>query len=167
MRLGRTLIGFGAAVLMAAAALLPASAASAAGYSYDGTDPAQTGCANGATTLPGYPKPIMDVDTQVGTYEVRYSASCGTNWVRVNNWYSSGTALVRMIFAREGAGGYYITDETANGAMWTTQVYAPGSTCVVYQIFVTTNGGSYSSLGEISPGLPYANYGSGTGYRQC
>jgi hypothetical protein len=146
---------------------VPASSASAAMYTYDGTDPAQTPCAADAVTLPGYPKPIMyAAATQVGTYEVRYSPSCGTNWLRVNNWYSSGYASVRMIFGRDGNYST-ITDETANGVMWTPQVYAPGSTCVAYQVFVTRTDGSYSSLGEISPGLPGTTVQGGYAYRQC
>lgn len=155
------------ALVAAGATLLPAGPATAAQHTWDLTNPANTTCANDARTLAGYPKPIMYGTSQVGTYEIRYSPSCGTNWLRVNNWYPSGAAKVRMIFAREGGSGYRITDETANGAMWTPQLYAPGSTCIAYQVFVTTNGEPYASRGEINPGLPYTSVGGGTAYKQC
>ena len=48
-----------------------------------------------------------------------------------------------------------------------TDVDPSGSTCVAYQVFVTRTDGSYSSLGEINPGLPGTTIQGGYGYRQC
>jgi len=163
----KLLLGASFTVLLVGAGAAPAFATS--GYGYDGTNPASTPCANDAETLPGYPKDIYSPDgtTEVGTYEIRYSPSCGTNWLRVDNFYPSGTALVRMLFGRDGASGYYLDDETANGDMWTPQVYAPGSTCVDYEIFPVSNDDSYTELGYISPGLPLVSFADGVGYKQC
>jgi hypothetical protein len=59
---------------------------------YDNTDPASTGCSAGATTIASYPIKSTVSGAVVGTLEVRYSSSCDTNWVRVNNTMSGTVA---------------------------------------------------------------------------
>ena len=55
-------------------------------------DPASTGCSAGATTIASYTVKSTVTGAVVGTLEVRYSSSCDTNWVRVNNTMSGTTA---------------------------------------------------------------------------
>lgn len=114
-----------------AALILPATlligAAPASAHPLDGTDPgASPYCATGS--VPIYSTPIYSDFTgaQIGTMEVRYSPSCGTNWVRVNN--TLGYNAHKSIFIVGGASD----DEDDWGPGWSygMQIYAPGSTCI-------------------------------------
>ncbi|MER7270271.1 DUF2690 domain-containing protein [Micromonospora carbonacea] len=76
-----------AAGTLVAASLLVGSPASAACPSSgcDGSDPINTGCSADARNATSQPAYIMKGATTLAVVELRYSASCGTNWGRINN----------------------------------------------------------------------------------
>lgn len=107
--------------LVFAVGVAPASA-----HPLDGTDPAGTGCASGSVVI--YSQALINGfdNSRIGTMEVRYSPTCGTNWVRVDNWL--GYNAHKTIFIVGGASD----DEDDWGPGWSygMQIYAPGSTCI-------------------------------------
>src|SRR5215203_2657682 len=72
--------------LLLGISVLASSASPAAASSLDGQDPIASGCSAGAYTVVSTPIRIIPMypggGTIVGTLELRYSPSCGTNWVR-------------------------------------------------------------------------------------
>ncbi len=111
-----------------------------AGPQHHGTNPATTGCANGSQAIASHP--VRDASGGVVTnVEVRYSPSCGTNWVRLYNPVPNTTAHK---FIRT-SGGAWLPDEADYGQVWSysMQVYAPGSTCIEYS--VTIENASYQA----------------------
>ena len=118
------------ALAVMAGGVAPANAVS--GYGYDGTDPSTgaTNCVTGSTAI--YPAPIRVGGTgaSVGTMQVWYSPSCGTNWVRAYTG-SSYTQVIKTS-RREPNTPPFTETETDFGAGWSysMQVYAPGATCV-------------------------------------
>lgn len=124
------------AVCFAGGLSLASSApASAAGYSYDGTDPAVTGCAGNSTPIfSGY---LTDPFTGAtsGQWEVRYSYSCGTNWVRA---YSYNSSYIVKKYVQRTSDGYSVSDnDVYAGWTYSRQVYAPGSTCVNVNVLLS------------------------------
>jgi hypothetical protein len=114
------------------------SAPASAGPGDHGTDPLASGCANGASTI------------RTGTvgsisYEIRYSAACGTNWVRVPHLYGTVYMLIRSDWGGPALGGYQ--SDSGGGSHWTPQVYAPGSTCITY--WVQQIGGGDPATGNV------------------
>lgn len=107
--------------LVLAVGLAPASA-----HPLDNTDPAATGCSSGSSAI--YGKTIYSGGTAIGLMEVRYSPSCGTNWVRVNN-YGYYPRAGKLIYVAP-SGAYTYTGDSYVGWSYGLQVYAPGSTCI-------------------------------------
>ncbi|MGO4431719.1 DUF2690 domain-containing protein [Paenarthrobacter sp. RAF9] len=109
--------------------------ASAAGYSYDGTDPAVTGCATGSVPISsGYLKDPFTGATS-GQWEVRYSSSCGTNWVRA---YSYNSSYIVQKYVQRTSDGYSVSDnDVYAGWTYSRQIYAPGTTCVVVNVILS------------------------------
>ena len=134
---------------LAVGAAAPASAAGP----WDGTDPQNTGCA--ANALTRWSTTLVDPRTgaAVGTMEVRWSRTCQTNWVRVDNWIPG--AQVHMSIDRVG-GPYGSASgsltESYTGTVWSNQVYAPGTTCVHVGTQITKGGQHVGSSGQ-SPAI--------------
>ncbi len=120
------------AVLLSAIAALFVliTGAAAAGSNHHQTDPLSTGCASNASTIR---------TGSVGgiNYEIRYSAACGTNWVRVPALSGTVYMLIRSDWGGNAVGGY---QTGSGGSHWTPQVYAPGSTCITYWVQRIGNG---------------------------
>jgi hypothetical protein len=108
--------------------------ASAAGYSYDGTDPAVTGCANNSKPIASGILKDPFTGANSGQWEVRYSYSCGTNWVRA---YSYNSSYKVRKYVQRTSDGYAVSDTDVYGG-WTysRQVYAPGSTCIIVNVIL-------------------------------
>jgi len=132
--LGRVAAGVGALALALGASIAVAAPASAlSGTQYDGTDPAATGCATGSIVIYSADAWEGVYNTVEGTVEVRYSPSCGTNWVRVYNANASDGVTHKWIERQaQGSLPYFSETETDYGTGWaySMQVYAPGSTCI-------------------------------------
>jgi hypothetical protein len=91
--MNKKLLGIAGAGFVLLGLFTSAGSASAAtpGAPYDNTDPSSTGCSADGVTIASYP--IKDPSNNVlGTVEVRYSATCNTNWVRVNNTVTGASA---------------------------------------------------------------------------
>lgn len=144
------------------AVTLAAVPAAAAPYDpYTGSSPATTGCQADAVTIAT--RPINSQQATYGTMEVRYSPSCGTNWVRAvistpvaGNTVTKG--IRRLSSQPDGHGGwlgYYEDYETdpAVGASFGMQVYAPGSTCVFASSVVKDASGQIVAF--TGTGIPY------------
>ena len=148
--------------LVAAAALLlggivaatPASAGGPTGSPYDGTDPATTGCSANAITV--FAKNMRNPTTQAitGQMEVRYSLTCQTNWIRVNNLvpgaatsmylfriptYEPGSPLERAAWG-DLTENYY-------GPVWSNQVFTGPTGCVYVRAEQRVNGRMVGSTG--------------------
>ena len=94
-------------------------AQNAAAADYDGKDPETTGCANGATTA-------ATQRTTWGTFELRWSPRCKTNWIRVSN-FAGGRDQITFEVWRESPFKSVVTDVPATpGLHWSDMVYAPG-----------------------------------------
>ena len=103
-----------------------AVAVSCSGAGCDGKDPVDSGCAASAVN-------VGSQETRKGTFYLRYSRTCKTNWVHVGN-YAGGSS------ARDGKLNLTIDEITRNktvrflasptpGAHYGNMVYSPGSNC--------------------------------------
>jgi len=147
-----------AAVLTAAAvAVIPAGVAQAAppGIGLDNSDPAVTGCSTSAITY--WSKNLLNPATGAvnGTVELRYSRSCETNWVRVNNYVGGATAQKTLVRLRTNAPsggsvpyGQDVTSDTVTGWSYGMQLYAPSWVCVEVGAVITLNGQVIASNGQ-------------------
>lgn len=82
--------------------------------------------------------------------EVYYSYSCQTNWIRVTGNPAGGDTFkdIRTV------GGTALPTETdfGYGSSYSMQVYAPGSTCIEFQVvLLNPNGSHYGGLYPIEP----------------
>lgn len=135
-----------------ALALAGASAAPAyAGPQHQGTDPAATGCNVNASQIAT--RAVQDeLGHTVATVQVFYSNSCQTNWIRVTGNPAGGTATKDI----RAAGGSWLPTESdyGTGSSYSMQVYAPGSTCVNFNVHLYYPSGA--SYGETySAGATY------------
>lgn len=146
----KLIIGGVLVAFLVGAGTSPAFATSGTGY--DGTDPASTGCATGSVDIKDVNLYIGGTSTLVGYMQVRYSPSCGTNWVRV---YNIGTSdAVSKTFVQRPAQGSLpdsgpigSADAYPGGWAYGPQVYATGSTCIYAQAgLVTSAWTAWSSL---------------------
>ena len=128
-KLRKSLFGLAVSAGVVLSVVLSAAPAQAAGYGYDGTDPASTGCATGSTAIASFPIKVNGTGSTVATLEVRYSSACGTNWVRINNTVS-GMFVNKWI--QRTSSPVYTQEDTDTNVGWSygMQVYAPGSTCI-------------------------------------
>ncbi|MGN7132523.1 DUF2690 domain-containing protein [Rhodococcoides corynebacterioides] len=126
-----------AAVAIAASSMFglasPASAAPTSG------DPLSTGCANGAQTV--WESYVFGG----GTVQVRYSPSCGTNWVKVTG--ATNRASEAGIWSNRTGWQYSPSYGRSPDAYWTPMVWAPGSECVKFyaKLQLSTNGSLYQT----------------------
>lgn len=88
--------------------------------------------------------------TVTGVAELRYWTSCQTNWVRVNNYVSSATAIKNINrLASSGYGAFSQSEpDTTTGWSYGMQAYAPGATCISWGGFITLNGQQIGTTGQ-------------------
>lgn len=116
------------AVVITGLAVGAAPAANAAS-----TDPLSSGCSNGASTI------WSQAYLGYGKVEVRYSPTCGTNWVRITQ--ATGRPAEAGIYSGPSGWQYTPSYQQSPASFWTPMVSAPGSTCVTfYANFVNANG---------------------------
>lgn len=126
--------------------MVGAAPAFANGYGYDGTNPVTTGCASSGTPIRDYPIYRTSDGARVGTARVMYSTVCGTNWVAVDNWISGATAW--KYIDRASPWFQQGEEDPVTGWSFGMQAYAPGSTCITIQGFLTVPGdANYASSG--------------------
>ena len=118
----------GVAVAIAAAVGLSLGVAPAAQALPISGDPISSGCSNGAYTVKSWGVYNSKYGNYQGTLELRYSPSCGMNWVRVTN-NVAGNALSGAI-ATAPNGILMKAQVFGVGSSWSNMVYAPGSQCV-------------------------------------
>ena len=79
------------------------------------------------------------IETEVGSIvsyvDVYYSYGCQTNWIRVRG-NDAGGATIKTIWSDAVPGQLFETDH-GTAASYTKQVYAPGSTCLRFQVKLT------------------------------
>jgi len=138
----RRIVGGIAVVVGLLVGTLGIAAPAQAGPQHNGTDPAATGCNANAALISTH-----SVETELGQVvaqvEVYYSYSCQTNWIRVTQ-NPAGGATVKSIRAR---GSAWLPDEVdyGTGSSYSMQVYAPGDTCIEYQVHLKyPNGAHYA-----------------------
>jgi hypothetical protein len=115
-------------VTVATVAMLGLGAAPAhAGTNWDYTNPATTGCATGSYAIASYPIKVNFTGATVGTLEVRWSPSCQTNWVRVNNTIGGSSYKYILRYAGPGYNSAVETEwDSGTGWSYSMQLYAPG-----------------------------------------
>lgn len=126
-RSAHALLGVSAIAL----ALTAGAGAAGAGPQHHGTDPAATGCNRNASLIA-----TRSIQTElgqiVGHVDVFYSHSCQTNWIRVRE-NRAGGATVKDIRA-DGRPALPSEIDYGTGSSYSMQVYAPGSTCIRFQV---------------------------------
>ena len=130
---------------------LGAAPAHAAGYSYDGTLPNTAAggyCATGSSQItPDYPIKVGGTGATVGYVNVRYSPSCGTNWVTM---YTSLTGYTQAKGIDRASPIYFHYEQDPGaGSTFSPQVYAPGSTCISISGELWNSSGTYATSGWI------------------
>lgn len=125
-------IGHAVAVVATAVLLILTGIGTAsAGPEHHGTDPAATGCNQN-----GHLAATRSLETElgevVGQVQVFYSDSCHTNWIRLEN-NPAGGAAEKVIWS-DGQPGRFTDTDYGSGSSYSKQVYAPGDTCVRFQV---------------------------------
>jgi hypothetical protein len=133
---------------LAAVALIwigPASQAHAAA-SDTGTYPNQGNyCIGGSYVNPIASRSIVDdYGRIVGRVDVRYSYKCQTNWLTITGNPTAGPVATSLWSDAGGSVGEY--DNGTTQSTYTKQVYAPGATCIHFQVHMYTPAGQ--SYGE-------------------
>jgi hypothetical protein len=96
--------------------------ASCSGTGCDNKDPAATGCSSGSTT-------VDSQTTSKGTFELRWSPTCQTNWVRVANYAGGGPHLFLDVCDVDRGVCALFNAPTTAGTHFGNMVYSPGSNC--------------------------------------
>ncbi|SCF18548.1 Protein of unknown function (DUF2690) [Micromonospora matsumotoense] len=140
----RTLASVAAGTLVAASLLVasPASAVSCTTTGCDGTDPINTGCSADARNATSQPAYIVKGATTLAVVELRYSATCGTNWGKISNRVTPNRVQVTVYrdSPRKSTSWYGGTGAQYYG----DQLYGDTSTiCAVGE--VVYNGTTYTS----------------------
>ncbi|MET8853412.1 hypothetical protein [Amycolatopsis sp. NPDC004625] len=139
----RSIIRRGASCLGAAAAIIAATEGTAqAGPGDNGTDP-RSGpnvCANGAQWIAtrGIETELGQVVTNVDVY---YSPRCLTNWISVRSNPAGGRTAKDL--GSDTAGWLPTENDYGTGASISMQVYAPGSSCIHFQVHLYYPNGSH------------------------
>jgi Protein of unknown function (DUF2690) len=91
-------------------------------HQYDCDDPVDAGCSANATT-------VDSQTTSKGTFELRYSRSCSTNWVRVENYAGGSEPL--YLYVEDSDRGVYAGFEAAptRGLHYGNMVWSPAANC--------------------------------------
>lgn len=114
----------------------PAQAATCSGTGCNGKDPEATGCSAGATVADSvalYPS---------GRAQLRWSPSCGTNWVRILD-FPGGSSSIRITVSSEYGSVPFLAPGTP-GSHWGNMVYAPG--CARGDVLYVTDSGSHQDV---------------------
>ena len=121
------------ALLATTVALVGLAVGAAPAANAASTDPLSSGCSNGASTI------WSQTYLGYGKVEVRYSPSCGTNWVRITQ--ATGRPAEAGIYSASSGWQYTPSYQQSPDTFWTPMVSAPGSACVkFYANFVNANG---------------------------
>ncbi len=89
-------------------------------------------------------RPVQnELGQTVTTVDVYYSYSCATNWIRVQSNPGGGLAA-KSIWVDGGT--VFNEPDYGYGSSFTKQVYAPGATCVNFQVHLYDTAGR--SVGE-------------------
>lgn len=99
---------------------------SCSGNGCNGVDPNTTPCASDAVSVAGATRSIFRNGTSIviGQVELRWSASCGTNWARVSR--TDGAFAEGMYATITRSDGVSYTDfHTGFSSIWSRMVYAP------------------------------------------
>jgi hypothetical protein len=113
-----------------------ATSGSAQAYSYDGQNPASTGCGSDATTMESA-RMVNHAGVDFGVIELRYSINCHTAWARLTlddgqQWCgnaSAGYACSTATIVRNNDGrAYTCTIYTGQHQCYTAMVYDKGLT---------------------------------------
>jgi hypothetical protein len=99
---------------------------SCSGNGCNGVDPNTTPCASDAVSVAGATRNIFRNGTSIliGQVELRWSASCGTNWARVSRTDGAiGDGMYGTI--RRSDGVSYTDFHSGSSSMWSRMVYAP------------------------------------------
>lgn len=86
-------------------------------------EPQAAGCTADARTIATRPFSGM-------TLQVRYSAKCGTNWLRVEGMRGTVNFYIKSDMYSSAVDG---TQTGSGGIHWSNQVHAPGSTCINFE----------------------------------
>lgn len=99
---------------------------SCSGNGCNGVDPNTTPCASDAVSVAGATRSIFRNGTSIviGQVELRWSASCGTNWARVSRT-DGATADGMYATIRRSDGATYTDFHTGFSSIWSRMVYAP------------------------------------------
>lgn len=144
-RVGGIVLKFGykkvvAVVGLVAGLTLTSLAPAQASTWHHGQDPLASGCSGDAYTLRSEWLPGG------GSWELRVSPSCGTNWIRLNSvgaYYVYGDIMTDYVIGSPTAGyGAYVGQSA-----WSNMVYAPGHTCI--HVHMHVNNSAYQEIGYI------------------
>ncbi|WP_433697127.1 DUF2690 domain-containing protein [Nocardiopsis sp. CA-288880] len=133
-----------ASVAAAAAGLLTLTAVPASAHVYDGADPQSTGCSANSTTVDQISRDGM-------TFQLRWSSTCSTNWVRIVGYPGTIPASQRAglwMDVRDvdrGVSALFTGSTSISGTRWGNMVYSPGSNCALGRVNYKVGGtdGSY------------------------
>ncbi|MFH9983779.1 DUF2690 domain-containing protein [Streptomyces sp. NPDC017179] len=107
-----------------------AATGGAQAYTYDGTSPSSTGCANDGSTVASAP-----MKNSYGTYgviELRYSLACHTAWARITLNYTQGAC-------GDSSAGYGCSTASItrnnDGREYTCTVYKGQTQCYTPQVY--------------------------------
>ncbi|MEE2037542.1 DUF2690 domain-containing protein [Nocardiopsis sp. CT-R113] len=117
---------------------------------YDGADPQATGCSANSTTVSQATRNGM-------TFQLRWSSSCQTNWVRILNYpgnvpVSQRDGLWMDVRDMDRPHGEAFTGSTnVSGTRWGNMVYSPGNNCAwgmfnYSNVFFDPNYGHYDLI---------------------
>lgn len=102
------------------------SAATCSGVNCDYKDPVQTGCSTGSTV-------VDRKSTGKGTFELRWSSTCQTNWVQIPNYAGGGQYLKFNVCDYYPASGASIcspfTAQPTPGLHYGNMVYSRANHC--------------------------------------
>jgi hypothetical protein len=132
-----------ASALLATATLVAGTAGTAeAGPGDNGTDP-RSGpnyCANGSQLIA-----TRGIETELGQVvsyvDVYYSPRCLTNWISVRSNPAGGVTAKAL--GSDTVGWLPTENDYGTGASISMQVYAPGSSCIHFQVHLSYPNGSH------------------------
>lgn len=127
-------------------------AVSCSGTGCNNKDPEATGCDSGATT-------VASTKTSYGELDLRWSAACQTNWVRITG-YPGGTPLLEfevLDATRDGnSNPIYYYAGTGAGTHWGNMVYSPAADCAEGLVAFHSSGDWDNGVGSSAcPGVKF------------
>lgn len=140
-----------AALLIFAGCTMMAGGSDPAGAaaSHYGTDPYYSGCSGNSFEYTSWPIVDMDTGANVSTVRVRYSRTCGTNWIVVDGNPYGGDTLKTL--TADNAPGVLNEYDWGTGWSYSMQVYAPGSTCIYVAVHLMDTSGEFRASSQREP----------------